>query len=83
MKDFLIHCPDNQSKADARDFFRKMFEGSIIIDNDEKLVTTVGITIRYMAGDKASCGLKLNDFLTLTNKHEHPMYDRLYMSTLG
>ena len=82
-KEFLIHCPDKQSVSDARDFFRKMFESTIVIDNELKMVTNIGITVRFMNTLNNTCGLKLDDFLTISNKHKHVMYDKLYVSTLG
>lgn len=82
-KEFLIHCPDKQSVSDARSFFRKMFDSNIVIDNEHKMVTTIGITVRFMSTIHDACGLKLDDFLTISNKHEHVMYDKLYVSTLG
>lgn len=83
MRRFMVYCDDIQSRDDARKFFRKMFEGNIIVDNASKLETRSGILIVFASHKADVCGHKLDDFIVLNNKHEHSMYENMFICTLG
>jgi hypothetical protein len=84
MRRFVIHCPDNESIEDARDFFAKLFGNAVLKNTKTQIETKYGVIVMFTKNAAMEThGCKLEDFLVLGNKIDDASYSILKMCTLG
>ncbi len=81
---FAIHCPDDESIKDAKDFFTNLLGGSIVRNNRDEIETRNGDIVMFIKNAQMQThGCKLEDFLVLSNRKDEYDYKQLKMCTLG
>ena len=83
MKRFVIHCPDEESVNNAREFFTKLFGPMILRNNRNEIETKYGVIIMFTKNAITEThGCRLEDFLVLTNRTFDDSYHTLKWCTI-